>query len=99
MENDLIIAERQEAYKTIEDLASAVASFSETVKNIFIDINKNVSELGDLWEGSGYERLKEKMDEQIRNGNSSLKKADELYQKLVERAVEVKEFIEFIKDL
>ena len=99
MENDVIIAERQEAYKTIEDLANAVTVFSETVKAIFSDINKNMSELGQLWEGPGYNNFKEIIDEQIRNGNSSLKKADELIEKLTERAAEVKEFIEFIRDL
>lgn len=99
MENDLIIAERQEAYKTIEDLSRAILDFKSDVERIFGDINKHIAKLGEMWEGDGYTRLKEIIAEQIKKGNQSLTNANSLSDALNERAKEVKEFIEFIKDL
>lgn len=99
MENDLIIAERQEAYKTIEDLANSIIDFKSDVERIFSEINRHISKLGEVWEGDGYTRLKELIAEQIKKGNQSLTNANNLSDTLKERAKEVKEFIDFIKDL
>ena len=99
MENDLIIAERQEAYKTIEDLANSIIDFKSDVERIFSEINKHIAKLGEVWEGDGYTRLKELIAEQIKKGNQSLTNANNLSDTLKERAKEVKEFIDFIKDL
>lgn len=99
MENDLIIAERQEAYKTIEDLSNSILDFKTEIEQVFAAINKHVAKLGEVWEGDGYTRLKELVAEQIKKGNQSLTSANNLSDALKERAKEVKEFIDFIKDL
>ena len=98
MENDLIIAERQEAYKTLEDLSRSVVDFKTDVERIFSEINKHIAKLGEMWDGDGYENLKDVISEQIKKGNQSLKNAAALSEALDERAKEVKEFIEFIKE-
>ena len=98
MENDLIIAERQEAYKTLEDLSRSVLDFKSDVERIFSEINKHIAKLGEMWDGDGYERLKDVIAEQIKKGNLSLNNAAALSEALDDRAKEVKEFIEFIKE-
>lgn len=97
--DDLIIAERQEAFKTIENLAQAVLDFKMDVEKIFANINNHVKKLGEVWEGPGYSNLLNIVSEQIKIGNKSLNNANNLNASLVERAKEVKEFIEMLRDL